>query len=166
MIRYNVKLEGVEDRLIEDLERTALGFRKLGEKYGVSGQAIFGFCQKKGIERPKFSEKKHTETCPTCQAIRKIASKPHSDFVSSRTIKEQLRLGSHKWRYHIGILRKEGMVSERFGRLSSRKAELAYQIYFAKKLPVQRIGKQVGLKNLNSVIRTHRALGWDIPGVE
>lgn len=157
------KLKGVEDKLIKDAKETTLSLSQLAEKYGVSKQGISRFIHRKGIKRPKLPEKEHVETCSICQSLLRIANKRHSDFISSRTIKKQLGLRSGEWIYHIRILRKKGLISQRFGRLHSRKVELAYQIYFEKGLPIERIGKQVGLRNLHSVIRTHRALGWDVP---
>ena len=157
------KLKGVEDKLIKDAKETTLSLSQLAEKYGVSKQGISIFIHRKGIKRPKLPKKEHVETCSICQSLLRMANKRHSDFISSRTIKKQLGLERGKWRYHICILRNKGLISQRFGRLFSRKVELAYQIYFDKGLPVERIGKQVGLKNLRSVIKKHKALGWDVP---
>jgi hypothetical protein len=155
------QLKRAEDRLIKDLEETTIPFWRLGKKYGVSKQAIFGFCNRRGIKRPK---REYTEKCSICQRLIGIAKKPHSDFISSQTIKKQLGLiGSLRFRYHIGILRRKGLISEKFGRLRSKKAELAYQIYFKKRLPVSAIGRRVGLKNFYSVIKRHKVLGWDVP---
>jgi hypothetical protein len=152
------ELRKVEDRLIKDLEQATITLSKLGKKYGVSRQAIFNFIHRKGIKRPK---REHTERCLICQGLIRIAKKPHSDFISSRTIKEQLGLRNLK--YHIGILRQKGLVSQMFGRLHSTKAERAYQIYFKKRLPVRTIGRQVGLRNFHSVIKQHKRSGWDVP---
>ena len=154
------QLRRVEDRLIKDLEETTIPFWRLGKKYGVSKQAIFAFCNRKGIQRPK---REHTEKCSICQGLIRIAKKPHSDFISSQTIKKQLGLGQVKFLYHIGILRKKGLISQKFGRLHSRRAERAYQIYFKNRLPIRTIGRQVGLKNFYSVIKQHKVLGWDVP---
>ncbi len=63
----------------------------------------------------------------------------------------------------MGLLRKKGIISQRFGKLRSRRAELAYKMYFETKLPVRTIGKQAGIRDFHAVIRRHRALGWDIP---
>jgi hypothetical protein len=154
------QLRRVEDRLTKDLEETTVPLWRLGEKYGVSKQAIFGFIDRKGIRRPK---REHTEKCSICQGLIKIAKKPHSDFITSQTIKKQLGLGKAKFFYHIGILRKKGLISQKFGRLRSRRLEWAYQIYFKKRLPVRTIGRQVGLKNFSSILKQHKALGWDVP---
>jgi len=154
------QLRRVEDRLTKDLEETTIPFWRLGEKYGVSRQAILAFCNRSGIKRPK---REHTEKCPICQSLIRIAKKPHSDFISSHTIKKQLGLEKVNILYHMGILRKKGLISQKFGRLHSKKAELAYQIYFKKRLPVRTIGRQVGLKNLHSIIKRHKASGWDVP---
>ena len=150
----------VEDQLIKDLEETTIPFLRLGKKYGVSKQAIFDFLQPRGIKRPK---REHTEKCLICQRMIRIAKKPHSDFISVRTIKKALGIGTSKWHYHLGILRKKGFISQKFGRLQSKKVERAYQIYFKRRLPVSGIGKQAGLKNFRSVLERHRVLGWDVP---
>ena len=154
------RLKRVEDQLIKDLEETAIPFWRLGKKYGVSRQAVFGFCSRRGIKRPK---REHTEKCSICQGLIRIAKKPHSDFISSRTIKKQLGLGNVKFLYHIGVLRKKGLVSQKFGRLHSKRLERAYQIYFKERLPVTAIGWQVGFKNFHSIIRKHKVSGWDVP---
>jgi hypothetical protein len=65
--------------------------------------------------------------------------------------------------YHIGILKKKGLISPTFGRLQSQKLERAYQLYFTKRLPVSVIGWRLGLKNFHSIIQKHRAYGWDVP---
>jgi len=153
------ELRRVKDRLIKDLEETTLSFVKLGTRYGVTHQAIFGFCHRKGIKRPK---REHTENCTICQSLIRISKKARSEFISSQTLKEKLGLERQEYFPHIGILRKRGLISQRFGRLHSKKAELAYQIYFKKRLPVRTIGRQVGLKNFNSIIQKHKALGWDV----
>ena len=154
------ELRKVKDQLIKDLKESTLSFAELGKKHGVSSQAIFGFCHRKGIKRPK---REHTENCTICQSLIRISKKARSEFVSSQTLKEKLGLERQEYFFHIGILRKSGLISQRFGRLHSKKAELAYQIYFKKRLPVSTIGKQVGLKNLHSVIRKYKVLGWNVP---
>jgi len=154
------QLRGVEHELIKDLRKTSVPFLQLAEKYGVSRQAISVFCGKKGIKRPK---REHTEKCSICQGLIRIAKKPHSDFISSQTIREQLRLERATIRYHIRILRGQGLVSQKFGRLQSRRAERAYQIYFKKRIPIGTIGRLVGFKNFYSVIKKHKDLGWDVP---
>jgi hypothetical protein len=159
-MRTSWKLRRVKEQVIKDLKESAVSFAELGKRYGVSKQAIFGFCQEKGIKRPK---KDHTHTCSICQSLIRIAKKPHSDFISSRTIKEKLGLVKSKWLYHLRILRKKGLITPKFGRLYSKKMELAFHLYFTKRLSVVAIGKQVELKNLYSANRQHRALGWDVP---
>jgi hypothetical protein len=155
------KLKRVEYELIKDLEETTLSFRRLGKKYRVSRQAIFGFCRRKGIERPTRG---HTpETCTVCKDLIKIANKPYSDFISYQTIKEKLSIGTRELTDHINILRKNGIISQRFGRLRSKRVEMAYQIYFKEKLSVRAIGFRVGLKNFRSVIGKNRVLGWNVP---
>jgi len=154
------QLRKVEDQLIKDLEGTTIPQWRLGKKYGVSKQAIFDFLQRKEIKRPK---REHTEKCLICKRLLRIAKKPHSDFISSRTIKKTLGIGTSKWLHHRSILRKKGLISQRFGRVSSEKVEQAYQIYFKKRLPVSEIGKQAGLKNFYSVLERHRVSGLDVP---
>jgi biotin operon repressor len=154
------QLRRIESQLIKDLEKTTIAFLRLGEKYGVSRQAIFAFGRKRGIKRPK---REHIKECPICQGLIRIAKKPHSDFISSQTIKKELGVGNTDIGYHVRILRKKGLIAQKFGRLRSIKSEWAYQIYFEKRLPVGSIGKQVGLKNFNSIIRKHKASGWDVP---
>jgi hypothetical protein len=51
MGKYGI-LRGKEDELTRDLKRTIIPFWKLGEKYGVSKQAIQAFQRRRGIERP------------------------------------------------------------------------------------------------------------------
>ncbi len=157
------QLKRVKDRLIKDLKVSTLSFGELGKRYGVSRQAVFEFAQKRGIKRPKRSKTEHTKTCSICQDLIKISRKPHSDFICSRTIRDKLRLTSGKWFYHLRILKKNGLISGKFGILQSKKVELAYQLYFKKRLPVRTIGRQAGLVNFHSVIREHRALGYDVP---
>jgi hypothetical protein len=157
------KLRKVKDRLIKDLKESTLSFAELGRRYGVSRQAIFGFCQRKEVKRPRRPKREHTKNCLICQSIIRIAEKPHSDFISSRAIKRQLK---PKWPtvlYHIGILRKKGLISPTFGRLQSQKVARAYQLYFTKRLPVSVIGRRSGLKNFHSIIQKQRAYGWYVP---
>jgi hypothetical protein len=155
------QLKKVEDRLMKDLKETTLSFGKLGKRYAVSRQAIFNFCQRKGINRPK---REHSpKKCSICQSLIRIAKKPNSDFISYQTIKEQLRIRTRELTKHIGILRENGLISQKFGRIRSKRVDLAYQIYFKKRLPVSTIGLRVGLKNFRSVIGKNRALGWDVP---
>ena len=154
------RLRGVEHQLIKDLKESSISFRRLGTKYGVSGQTISNFCHRKGIRRPK---REHTEKCSICQGLIGISKKPHSDFISSQTIKKQFSLGEATFLDHLRILRSKGLVSEKFARLHSRKAERAYEIYFKERIPISQIGRQVGLKNFHSIIRIHKDLGWDVP---
>jgi hypothetical protein len=156
-------LKKVEECLIKDLKKTAISFRSLGEKYGVTRQAIFDFSKRKGIKRPKRPKKEHTQYCSICQSLLRIAKTPHSDFIASQTIKERLGLLKSKWLYHIDILRKKRRVSPKFGKLHSKKVEMAYQLYFTKRLPIRAIGRLVGLNNFNSTIRQHKLYGWNVP---
>jgi len=161
------QLREVEDHLIKDLTRTTVPSQQLARKYGVSRQAIFDFIHRKGITRPKKPKKQepeHTEkNCSICQSLLRIARKPHSDFICYQTLSEQLGLQGKELSPHLGLLRGKKLVSQNFGKLLSKRAELAYQIYFRKRLPLATIGRHVGFKNFCSVMQRHRALGWDVP---
>jgi biotin operon repressor len=154
------QLKKVQEQLMKDLKDSAIPLKDLGEKYGVTRQAVSLFAIKRGIKRPK---KEHTENCSICQRLLGMSKKPQSDFLSSQTIHEQLELGRAAIRYHIRILREKGLVSRNFGRLRSKNVEMAYQIYFKERLPVIAIGRQVGIKNFCSVIKKHRDSGWNVP---
>ena len=162
-MRNSWKLKRAKDRLIKDLKESADSFAELGKKYGVSRQAIFALSQRRGIKRPKRRKIEHTQNCSICQSIIRIAKKPHSDFISSRTIKKQLKPKWPTLLYHICILKEKGLISPQFGRLQSQKLEQAYQLYFTKRLPVSVIGWRLGIKNFHSIIQKHRAYGWDVP---
>ncbi len=159
------KLKGVEDHLIKDLRETTLSFRSLGKEYGVTKQAISNFINRKWIARLKKPKKQeHTEKeCPICQGLIKIARKPHSEFICYQTLSEQLGLQRKELRLHLSLLRSKKIVPQKFGKLISKRVELAYRIYFKRKLPVRTIGRQVGLKNFHSIIQKHKASGWDVP---
>jgi hypothetical protein len=157
------KPKKVKDQLTMDLKESTLSFGELGKKYGVTRQAIFQFAKMRGIKRPKKPTRVHTETCSICQSLIKISKKPNSDFICYHTIKHKLEIKRSRLFYHLQILRKQGLISQKFGRLKSRKAEKAYQIYFNERLPVRTIGRQVGLKNFYAIIKEHRSLGWDVP---
>jgi len=156
-------LQGKEDKLVKDLKETTLSFGKLGERYGVSRQAIHAFYKGQGITRPAKPGEHQTKGCRLCQKLIQISNKPHSEFISIPTIvKETGRLGA-ECRNHLRKLREKGLVNERFGRLGSKKAEKAYAIYFTKRLSIRAIGRKAGLKNFPSVIRKHRESGWNVP---
>ena len=159
------KLSKVEDQLIKDLKETTVPSQQLARKYGVSKQAIFSFIHRKGITRPKKSEKPEhrEEECSICQGILRIARKPHSDFICYQTLSEQLGLQGKELRPHLSLLRSKKLVHQKFGKLISKRVELAYRIYFKRRLPVRTIGRQVGLKNFHSIIQKHKASGWDVP---
>ena len=154
------QLKGVEQELIKDLRETVIPTSQLARKYGVSRQSIYGFIGCKGVKRPA---REHTKQCSICQALIRIASRRHSDFLTSHTIRKELGVGKATFLYHIRILRNKGLVSQKFGRLYSRRAERAYQIYFKKRLPVHMIGKPVELRNFWSIIKKHKDSGWDVP---
>ena len=156
-------LQGKEDNLVQDLKETTFSFKKLGERYGVSRQAIHAFYKGQGITRPAKLGEHQTERCRLCQKLIQISNKPHSEFISIHTIvKETGRLGA-ECRYHLRKLKEKGLVDERFGRLGSKKVEKAYTIYFKERLSMRSIGRKVGLKNFPSVVRKHRELGWNVP---
>jgi len=154
-------LKGKEDNLVKDLKETTLSFRKLGERYGVSKQAVFAFSKRQGIKRPVRPKGHQTGKCRLCQKLIQISKRPHSEFISSHTIRKET--GRSTAKYHLRTLRDRGLVDEKFGRLRSKRAEKAYSIYFTKRLPIRTIGRKVGYKNFHSVIRKHRELGWNVP---
>ncbi len=154
------QLREVERELINDLFKSNISSSRLAKKYGVSRQAIFNFCHRKGIKR---SRRGHADNCPICQNLIKISKEPHGDFISSQTLKEKLRIDAKQWNYHITVLREKGLIPPKFGRLQSKRVELAYHLYFTKKLTLKAIGRQVGLKNVPSLIRNHKVSGWNVP---
>jgi hypothetical protein len=156
-------LWGKEDNLIKDLKETTLSFKKLGKKYGVSTQAVHAFCKRQGINRPLKSKGHQIKECRLCQKLIQISKKPHSEFISIPTIVRETGESRAECCYHVRTLRSKGLVSQRFGRLRSKRAEKAYALYFTKRLPIRTIGRKVGLENFQSVIRTHRAWGWNVP---
>jgi hypothetical protein len=98
-----------------------------------------------------------------CQKLIQISKKPHSEFISIHTIVKEIGESKGKYLYHLRMLRDVGLVSQRFGRLRSMRAEKAYAMYFTKQLPILTIGRKVGLKNFPAVIGRHRKLGWNVP---
>jgi hypothetical protein len=156
-------LWGKEDNLIKDLKETTSSFKKLGKKYGVSRQAIYAFSKKQGIKRPVKLRGHQTEGCRLCQKLIQISKKPHSEFISIHTIVKKMGGSWAKCLSHLRTLRDKGLVTEKFGRLKSKRAENAYAIYFKKRLPISTIGRKFGIKNFQSLIRRHRGLGWNVP---
>jgi hypothetical protein len=147
--------------LIKELKRTTLTFEKLGRKYGVSRQAMHSFCKRRGIKR---SVKRHqVEKCRLCQKLIRISKKPHSEFFSIHTLIKITGESKAKTLEHLRMLKSKGSVSQRFGRLRSKRAEKAYAIYLTEKLCVRKIGQKVGLKNLYAIIKQHREWGYDAP---
>jgi hypothetical protein len=147
----------------EGPEREHSFLQETGEEVWVSRQAIYGFCKKKGVERPKRPRGHQTEECLLCQKLIEISKKFHSEFISIHTIAKETGKLKAKYNYHLRILRDKGLVSQRFGRLRSKRLEEAYAIYFTKRLPIRTIGRKVGIKNFQSLIQTHRKLGWNVP---
>ena len=157
-------LRGKKDDLLRDLKKTTLSFKKLGKKYGVSWQAVRAFSKRQGIKRPVKPKGHQIGECRLCQKLMQISKKPHSEFISIHTIRKKTGVESGaKYLYHLRMLRGKGLVSQRFGRLRSKRAEKAYAIYFTKRLPTLTIGRKVGLKNFPAVIGRHRKLGWNVP---
>ena len=157
-------LKEVQDQLIKELKETTVSSLRLAKKYGVSRQAIYQFIQRKGITRPKKPKIEHTEEeCLICQGLLRIARQPHSEFICKQTLREQLGLQGRELSSHLSLLRSKKLVSEKFGRLYSKRVEQAYQIYFEKRLPVKVIGKLVGFESFGSIILNHKASGWDVP---
>jgi hypothetical protein len=157
-------LRGKEHNLVKDLKETTLSFKNLGRRYGVSKQAVYGFFKRQGIKRPLKLRGHQIEECRLCQTMIQFSKKPHREFISSKTIRKKTGVKSKgKYLYHLRILRDRGLVDEKFGRLHSKRAEKAYAIYFTKRLPIRTIGRKVGYKNFQSVIRKHRELGWNVP---
>jgi len=82
------RLREVEDQLTKDLRETTLSFKRLGEKYGVSKQAISLFCHTKGIMRLTSSKQQkpvHSEReCQICQHLIGISKKSNRDLIYSR----------------------------------------------------------------------------------
>jgi hypothetical protein len=158
------KLKGVEDQLIKDLAESTLSFNTLGEKYGVSRQAISFFCRRKRITRPLTGHKRgkpeHPERkCWICRDLIRISKKPNSNFIPYKTLNEHFGFQGGELGLHLALLRKKGLVPQNFGRLLSKRIELAYCKYSRKRLPVRTIGRQVGIRNFHSIIQRHKVLG-------
>ncbi len=155
-MRTKGTLKEVEGQLIMDLTETAIPTTQLAKRYRVSKQAISAFIHRKGITRPtkpKRGKPGHTEkTCLTCQSLLRISKRPRSDFICRKTLREQLGFQERELVPHLTLLRKKELVSQKFGRLRSKRAELGYRLYFKERLPVEVIGKKVGLKNFHSII--------------
>jgi len=152
-------LRGKEDDLVRDLKKTTFSFKKLGKKYGVSRQAVLAFCKRQGIKRPVRPRGHQIEECRLCQELIGISKKPHSEFISIHTIVKETGGSRVKCLSHLRTLRDKGLVTEKFGRLKSKRAEKAYAIYFKTRLPISTIGRKVGIKNFHSIIRKHKEIG-------
>ncbi len=115
-------LRSKEDDLVRDLKKTTFSFETLGKKYGVSRQAVYGFSKSQGIKRPVKPKRHQIEECRLCQKLIQISKKPHSEFISSHTIREKTGVESRgKYLYHLRTLRDKGLVDEKFGRLQSKR---------------------------------------------
>jgi hypothetical protein len=64
--------------------------------------------------------------------------------------------------HHLRMLRNMGLVSQRFGRLRSKRVEKAYAIYFTKRLSIRTIGQKVSLTKFHSIIKQRRERGYDV----
>ncbi len=157
-------LRGKEKDLVKDLKKAAFSFKKLGEKYGVSRQAVHNFSKRHGVKRPVKPRGHGVKDCRLCQKLIQISKKPYSEFISTGTIIRKMGVTrARNLRHHLRILRDKGLVSQRFGRLRSKRLEMAYAIYFTKRLPISTIGERVGLKNFHTIIKQHRGSGYDVP---
>ena len=94
-------LWGKEDKLVKDLKETSLSFKKLGKKYGVSRQAIYHFCKRRGIERPKRPKGYQTRECSLCQKLIQISKKPQGEFISIHTMVKETGESRVKCLYHL-----------------------------------------------------------------
>ncbi|MGD0915794.1 MAG: hypothetical protein ABSB22_04990 [Thermodesulfobacteriota bacterium] len=165
MGKYGI-LRGKEGELTRDLKRTVIPLWKLGEKYGVSKQAVQAFQKRWGIKRSPRPKGHQIEKCPICQKLIEIGKRPYGQFISSHTIRKELGMRKRqrgKYLYHLRMVRGKELVNSKFGCLHSRRVEKAYQLYFTKCLPIRRIGLMAGLKNFQSIIRRHLVLGWEVP---
>ena len=161
-IRYNT------DDVIRDLKRTSLPLSTIGKKYGVTRQALSVFMKRAGFLRPLRTPRVHNnqaDNCFICQRLIKISKEPHSEFLTSHTVRDKLGPDVSYERYlrHLKILKERGLVHPKFGCLISKRIERAYSLYFSKRLPVYKIGRMVGLKNFAGIIRRHHEYGWEIP---
>jgi biotin operon repressor len=93
-------LQDKKDNLIKDLKKTTLSFEKLGEKYGVSRQAVWDLFKRRGIKRPLKPKGHQTEGCRFCQKLIQISKRPRSEFISIPTIAKETG-GSRAKYYNI-----------------------------------------------------------------
>jgi biotin operon repressor len=107
-------LQDKEDDLVKDLEETTLSFKKLGRRYGVSRQAVYGFSKSRGINRPVKPKGHQPEECHVCQKLIQISKKPHSEFISIHTIVKETGESRIKCLNHLRMLRSKGLVDEKF----------------------------------------------------
>jgi hypothetical protein len=156
-------LQRMERDLVKDLKKTVLSLKELGGKYGVSRQVVHNFSKRHGIKRPVKSKGHQTQECRLCQRLIQISKKPHSEFISILTIMRITGESRAKNLQHLRMLKARGLVSQRLGRLRSKRVEKAYAIYLTKRLPISTIGQKVGLTNLYAVIKHHRKWGYDVP---
>lgn len=154
------QIKGIEQELINDLREGIIPITDLSKKYGLARQTLYNFIRRKGIERPA---KIHPKECLICQDLVRISKEPYGEFLAIKTIRERLGIEKKVYLYHIHHVRRKGLVSRKFGMLRSQKVERAYQIYLTKRMPVNKIGKRVGLKRFWSNINRHKVSGRDIP---
>jgi biotin operon repressor len=153
------QLKAVKMQLIRDLTASTAPLEELGEKYGVTRQAISQFAIKRGMRRPR---RKHTDGCPICHQLMIIAKRHPSDFISGQTLSKKLKLRRVELSYHLNLLRESGLVAQHFGRIQSKKIEAALQNYFKVRIPIVSIGKKTGNRKYYSMIKKYKDLGWNI----
>ncbi len=121
------QLRGVEDQLTKDLRETTLSFQRLGERYGVSKQAISLFCHTKGIVRVTSSKQQKPvhleEKCWICQRLIRISKKSNRDLIYYETLKEHLEFKGVELQSHLTFLRMKGLVPRKFGRQHFKKTQ-------------------------------------------
>jgi len=135
-MRWWAILPGKKDNLMKDLIETTLSFEKLGEKYGVSRQAVWEFFKRQGIRRPLKPKGHQIEKCRLCQKLIQISKKPQSEFISRRTIVNETGESKAKYLYHLRRLRDKRLVGEKFGRFlpENRITDEVFKEIFPKKL--------------------------------
>jgi len=102
-------------KVIKDLKETTLSLGILGDKYGVTRQALSLFVKKEKIKRKPRRHRpvKHrVEACHICQEILRVGGQPHSEFFSRYTIQERLgaKISPRQYLYHLNVLRKRRAI--------------------------------------------------------
>ena len=156
------------DEVIRDLKETDLSLEIIGDRYGVTKQALSHFMKREQIERPLRPSRLHghqVEKCPVCRRLLEISKTPHSEFLTARTIRDRLgtNVSYDRYLHHLRVLKQKGLVHQKFGCLASKKLERAYGMYLTEKLPVSTIERLTGVKGFAATIRRHRKYGLDVP---